>query len=113
MIEGDDTKRKPGAVTVLALLVSFLFAATPAAQARPAGPIQLGSSEQSKQTPQLRTSIRSQDDRDGDSIALPPAPTIVTETLCARPAAPLCSTGWSSGPRPSLHAYRARAPPAI
>lgn len=113
MVSGSEVKRKPGAVTVLALLVSFLFAATPAAQANPAGRAQLGSVEHVKHATPLRTSIRSQsDDRDGDSVLLPPAPTIVTESVCARPATPLCSTGWSSGPRSSLNAYRARAPPA-
>ena len=113
MIDGREMKRKPGAVTVLALLVSFLFAAAPAAQATPASRAQLGSAEQVKHVAPLRSSIRSQsDDGDGDSILLPPAPTIVTESVCARPAAPLCSTGWSSGPRLSLTAYRARAPPA-
>jgi len=114
VIDGRVDKRKPGAVTVLALLVSFLFAATPAAQANPTGRAQLGSAEHVKHAAPLRTSIRSHgDDRDLDNVVLPPAPAIVTESLCARPAAPLCSTGWSSGPRPSLNAYRARAPPAI
>lgn len=114
MNDGRVDKRKPGAVTVLALLVSFLFAATPAAQANPPGRAQLGSVEQVKHAVPLRTGMRSQsDDADGDNLLLPPAPTIVTEALCARPAAPLCSTGWSSGPRSSLTAYRARAPPAV
>ncbi len=113
MVDGSDVKRKPGAVTVLALLVSFLFAATPAAQASPAGRAQLGATEHVKHAVPLRTSIRSQsDDRDGDSVTLPPAPAIVTQSICARPAAPLCSIGWSAGPRTSLTAYRARAPPA-
>ncbi len=114
MIDGSDYKRKPGAVTVLALLVSFLFAATPVAQANPTGRAQLGSTELAKHAAPLRTSIRSHsDDRDGDSVLLPPAPAIVTQSICTRPATPLCSTGWSSGPRPSLTAYRARAPPAF
>ena len=114
MIDGREMKRKPGAVAVLALLVSFLLAVPPAAQANPAGRAQLGSAEQVKHAAPLRTSIRSQsDDRDGDSVLLPPAPAIVTESVCARPATPFCSTGWSSGPRPSLTAYRARAPPAF
>ena len=114
MVSGSEMKRKPGAVTVLALLVSFLFAATPAAQANPSGRAQLGSTEQVKHVAPLRTSIRSHsDDRDADSALPPPAPAIVTEQICARPAAPLCSTGWSSGPRANLTAYRARAPPAF
>lgn len=113
MVSGSEMKRKPGAVTVLALLVSFLFAATPAAQASPAARAQLGSTEQVKHVAPLRTSIRSQsDDRDGDSVLLPPAPTIVTEQVCARPASASCSTGWTPGERTSLTAYRARAPPA-
>jgi hypothetical protein len=114
VIDGNEAGRKRGAVTVLALFVGLLFGAVPTAQAGPDGRAQLGSPDLGKRGAPLRTSIRAQsDDRDTDSATLPPAPTIVTESLSARPAAAPFSTGWSPGPRPRFAAYRARAPPAI
>lgn len=113
MIDGNEARRKRGAVTALALFVGLLFGAVPTAQAGPDSRARLGAPELAKRTP-LRSSIRTpSEDRETDSATLPPAPTIVTEALCARPAAASFSTGWSPGPRLSLTAYRARAPPAI
>lgn len=113
MVEGNEAGRRRGAVTVLALFVGLLFGAVPAAQAGPDGRAQLGSQELVKRGVPLRSALRSQsDDCQADSALLPPAPTIVAESLCARPAAALCSTGWSPGRRTRPTAYRARAPPA-
>jgi hypothetical protein len=114
MVDGEDLKRKRGAVTVLALLVSLLFGYGPAAaQAQSDGSARLAPAELAKRTVPLRTSLRSQaDDPDSEEAFVAAPPRVVTETGAARPAAaPACFTGCGV-PHPRPLAYRARAPPA-
>ena len=113
MIDGSEAGRKRVAVTALALFVGLLFGYSPAAQAKPDSRTQLGSPDYVKRVAPLRTSLRTQaDDAEPEAGLAPPTPTIVTERLSTRPATASCSVGWSPGPRTSLTAYRARAPPA-
>lgn len=115
MTDGQDVKRRQGAVTALALLVSFLFGFAPiAAQAAPSGDARLGSVEVAKRGTPLRTSIRSSqsDDQDDGIALLPPPPLVVTELSSIRAIAAGATPARTAAPRLAPRAYRARAPPA-
>lgn len=115
MVDGDDVKRKGGAVTVLALLVTFLLGYAPAAAqtTTDGNGARLGTAELVKRGAALRTSVRSgqPDDQDFDSAIVPPSPDTITEILDIRAAGVEACIERAAAPRRCPSAYRARAPP--
>lgn len=113
MDDGVDLKRKRGTVTVLALLVSFLFGYAPATAQVSVSDARFGTPELVKRGQALRTAVRtSADDRDDDAALLPPPPRIVTALLALRPVAAPAAPVRDDAPQQPSASYRARAPPA-
>lgn len=112
MVDGAELRRKRGAATVLALLVSFLFGYAPAAaQVDLDRSARLAPAELTKRTATLRTTVRSQADDDADLILAPP-PLVHTELVSIQPTGETPSVETFSEPGNPPLAYRARAPPA-
>lgn len=117
MFEPNESKRKQGRVTVLALLFGLLlgFSGGGTASKFDSNQARLGNGGIVRTAAGLRIGSRSGEDRpdtEDTPALLSPAPRIVTELVSIRPAAPAVET---AAPVPSLDArfhYQARAPPA-
>jgi len=114
--EQGESKRKPGPVTVLTLLVGLLLGlgGAPAQLQNDPGSARLGTGEILRTGSGLRIARSGDEDPDGDSAValLPPPPQIVTERISTRPVAATAAASIAAVPAERHSPYRARAPPA-
>lgn len=116
MFEQGETKRKRGSATTLALLVGLLLGLSGGGAQAQSDPntTRLDNGKIQRLASGVRATSRVDNNGPDDEAApiLPAGPTMVTELVSARPAAPTAPVALAATSLDPHFHYRARAPPA-